>query len=147
MTLEIVEGRALHVGPVASAIDDLERGTFAAFQVKPRVALREMVRQSAYCRTGLLDGRPVAMWGVTGPAVASGGEVWLALSLAARQRRFLIVRTALREVRAMMAFKHELVSCLFCREARAFRFADFLGFEVEQAIDGQPYRVARLRRG
>jgi hypothetical protein len=96
----------------------------------------------------LIDGRLIAMWGVTGQLMATDGEGWLALTQAGRLHRFGVTRLAFRELRGLMETKRQIVSSILCHDRRARRFAEFLGFQTdaEKTINGVTLFNAKLVR-
>ncbi len=149
MICEVVDAQLVHVGPVASDLEQATLDTFRTIGVRPRAGLRRLLDVSAYCRAALLDGKPVALWGVMGPELATCGEAWLSITNRARAERKQIVRLARRELRAMLATKVMLVSSVLCNDARGKRFAEFLGFDCsdrEEVAGGIPFYRGILRR-
>jgi len=149
MAVEIVDARETHVGPVANNLSAETLETFRKIGIRPRAGLRRLMDDSAYCRAALVDGRPIALWGVMGSDIASSGEAWFSLTEHGRRQRKAIVRHAREELRAMLATKSELFSSILCSDARAKRFAEFLGFEcVDQDVTpgGIPFFRGILRR-
>lgn len=104
--------------------------------------------QSAYARTGLIDGVPVAMWGITGTILSSTGHAWLSVTPECRARRLLVGRVARAEAAAILATT-DLASLVLDDDARARRFLRFLGFEIGEistAECGRMFRHAVLKR-
>lgn len=149
MHCEVVDASLVHIGPIANNLDADALERYAEIGVRPRAGLRRLLDESAYCRTALLDGKPVAMWGVLGSDLASCGEVWLSITERARGHRMKIVRLARKELRAMMSTKVMLISSVLCNDARGKRFAEFLGFDctdLDEAPGGIVFFRGILRR-
>jgi hypothetical protein len=146
MNYAVVPALPVHVGPVAAALAAADRNALEATGLPPRRGLRLLLGVSSYARTAILHGRPVGMWGITGTAMSTEGEVWLALGEAARAVPFTVAREAIREVGRLLVVKREIRSSLLCRDARALRFARFLGFEVtERRVQPTEHFMAVLR--
>lgn len=145
----IVPATRVHIGPHVSrlALDkraEIERSS----GVSARKWLRIILGQSVYARAGLLDGIPVALWGLTGTMASSSGHVWLSVTPEFMARPFLCGRLARAEAESMMMGKTELRSAVATKDRRAHRFLRFLGFEIGDVlpIAGATLRIAVLRQ-
>lgn len=145
MNYTIVEARRTHILPVAVA---MRYDTPHPSGMPIRIALRIVFGLSAYRRAGLIDGHAVALWGITGSLLDDEGEAWIALSPVARARLFVVARESVNEMSAMLATKRIIRSSVLCRDARALRFAQWLGFKVEgdSTVNGIGFFQAVLRR-
>lgn len=126
--IEIVDARQTHVGPVANGLCDDIKVEYQKIGLRPRAGLRRLFDESSYCKTALLDGKPIAMWGVIGSEMATHGEIWLSLSEMGRMQRKALVRIARREVENLAVLRGMLVATMMCEDARAKRFLQMLGF-------------------
>lgn len=125
--------------------------TLQSFGFDPRRALHRAMRSSFYCRTALMDGKPVAMWGIKGNLMCDVAFVWLVLSDDIANIPGAITREARRELRAIMANYRELATTVLPDDAAAVRFAVYLGFhdrhegkrkDIEREILANPrYRI------
>src|SRR5262245_60918474 len=79
-TGEICTVRPTHIGPVAADLDEVTTGFFDQIGVRPRRGLRQLISSSSYSRVALLDGRPLALWGLLGTDLATAAEPWLSLT-------------------------------------------------------------------
>ena len=148
MIVEVVPGCEGHVAAIVAGMDKTERDAAISAGVQPETGLAIVVSLSAYCRTLMLDGVPVAIWGVVGPLHAECGEVWLSLTNAGRRIPKTFVCVARAELKAMLEIRLELTAALVCCDARAVRFMRFLGFKGEALIesDGRILPRGVLRR-
>jgi hypothetical protein len=143
--IEIVEARRTHILPIAAAMAAVEQDMAPGGRTY-RVAIRGAFEASFYRRAALIDGRVVALWGVTDTSLSSDGEVWLALTEAARTVPLTVARVAMREIRRLLAVKIELRCRIVCSDVRAIRFARHLGFDIRDAVPGDtPCFMAVLR--
>ncbi len=125
----IIEAKSVHVGIIAGQLGPDERARFAHEGRNPRHVMRGFFRQSSYRRTALLDGRPIAIWGVTGTLCSSEGILWLRLTTAARKMPRLVVEESRKELARMLETRQRLVIYIAEHDRLALRFAGFLGFE------------------
>jgi hypothetical protein len=128
---ELVPATPLHVGPLVSRLG------YQADQVhslggKPRQWLRCLMDQSCECWAVLIEGRPVAMWGLVGNRLATEARVWLSIADEVRVLKFPLVRECRRQVMRALEGRAALVGTVIAGDQRAIRFARCLGFEVDQ---------------
>ena len=128
MNYEIVRGRLIHVGRMARAMRDDAAATIGAFGFDPKRALRDAVIGSHYCRAAVVDGRPVAMWGLRGALLSDHAMVWLVLSKDVTGMPRAIITEARREMAAFGEQYDELATTVLPEDDAAIRFASFLGF-------------------
>jgi len=125
---EIVAGSVLHVKPLVRSMRPASYAATQAYGYEPRQALRRVMQQSHYCRTALIKGRPVAMWGASGPLLADRANVWLVISDDLRHMPIAIMREARRELALVASRYEELSATLLPGDATSVRFAIRLGF-------------------
>lgn len=137
-----------HIQPMALALDDEEKRALEDAGRPPLYAITNMFHGSEERWTALIDGKPVAMWGVTGSRLETTGEVWLVVAQSIRGQKFAIVRQAMRSLARMFESKAVLTSSTFCGDVRASKFAKALGFKIEREdnINGLPIFRAVMRR-
>lgn len=124
--------------------EDIERATGVA----PRRFIRRLLYKSCYARTGMIDGVPVAMWGLLGTILSQSGEAWLSITPEGRHRPFIIAAVARAEAALLLTMKNELRSIVLIGDTRAERFLRFLGFEIGEislSECGKMFRTAVLR--
>lgn len=120
--------------------------TVEAFGFNPREGLRRAFVASHHVRTALIDGRPIAMWGLYGPLLAWETYVWLVLAEEAADIPFTVVREARRALAAAASMYDEVIAGVALDDTKAVRFARFLGFT--QDSEPEPYGdgyVLRMR--
>jgi hypothetical protein len=129
-----------------------ERDGIKAINTTPRRLIRWLLGQSCYsrARAALLDGDPIALWGLMGTALATTGHIWFSVTTEARARRFTLVREAAREIEGLFQTKLALESLVLADDNRAVRFLQFMGFELYDpapiALGGALAYKAILRR-
>ena len=135
MRFEIVEAKAFHVGAIARRLRPCHAAAMRAIGVDPHRALRNAFNESSFCRTWLIDGHAAAIGGVSGPAAASFGCVWVALSHLATQFPRAALREARRNIAEMLETRHEVESAVLLADPVSWRFAQALGFFVKGAAE------------
>lgn len=144
-TFEVVEARRYHCGQMARLLRVEHLEAVARLGVNSHREMVDRFAESAFRRAWLCDGRLMALGGVTGPALASTGYVWLALSAEATRFPLQIVREACRQLDAIMVTKRHLVTSILDGDQAAKRFAIFLGF-VPADEPQRPAAASRLGR-
>lgn len=125
---EVLPASVMHIRPMARAMRAASVITVEGFGYNPREALRRIFVSSFYCRTAVMDGKPVAMWGVCGSILGDEATVWLVLSNAIQALPKAIVREARAEL-AKVAENYRVVNTTVVPDDEvALRFAIFLGF-------------------
>ncbi len=143
---EIVPASILDVKPMARKLRAAACITLQGFGLEPREALRRAVRSSPYCRTALVEGKPVAMWGVREVLLSDTAVVWLVLSEEVTRMPLAIVREAKAELDGVMEAKREVAITVLPDDDAAIRFAVFLGFDDrgdDERDEGELSRHAR----
>jgi hypothetical protein len=138
-----------HILPMSNVLDHEEARALEAAGRPPLYAITTMFHASEERWTALIDGEPIAMWGVTGGALETTGEAWLVVAKSIRGHKFAIVRQAMRSLARMFETKIVITSSIYCSDKRAFRFARALGFKVVEQItvdESTPLFRAVLRR-
>lgn len=116
--------------------------TLQSFGQDPRRALHRVFLQSLYCRTALIDGKPVAMWGVVAGLMSETAYVWLVISDQIANIPLSITREAKAELSKIMERYEELATTVLPDDDAAIRFAVYLGFHDDH--DGP--RLSRKAR-
>lgn len=132
----VVQASIGHIKPMAAQMRTAACVTLQGFGFRPREALRRAYVSSRYCRTAVIDGRPVAMWGITGPLLSDGAYVWLVLSDRIASMPVAVVREARAELARFMTNYRELAITVLPDDEAAIRFALYLGFHDREEPDG-----------
>lgn len=133
----IVDAKFHHCGPLARRIC---AGRWLAYReagVDPKVRLRDCWGASLLAKSMIIDGRVVAMGGVTGSLMARSGTVWLVISSEAAAYPLALVKEARKQLRALLKVKPELRALIVAQDGPALRFAEILGFKRS----GEPTHV------
>lgn len=147
MTCEIVYGSARHIRPMAKRMRAAACMTLQAYGFDPRRALHKVFLESHYCCTALMDGKPVAMWGLCGPLLGDVASVWLVLSDEIAQFPLTVVKAARKELVSIMQNYREVSTTVLPDDEAAIRFALYLGFhDNHDDDDGEPMNRKQLAR-
>lgn len=140
---QIVEGKQHHCGAIVRRLREGHRDCLIGLGVNPHKELRTNFDNSAFRRAWLIDGRLGALFGVTGPLVASSGYCWLALSQEGTKYPIEVAKETRRQFADIMQTKREIVTTLLPEDTAAIRFAAFLGFEQAHKLP-VPYGSGRV---
>jgi hypothetical protein len=138
---EIVAASVRHIRPMSKRLRTAACITLQRFGQDPRRGLHRAFISSNYCRTALIDGRPVAMWGVCGALMSNVASVWLVIAEDIVNLPLAIVREARTELSRVMGNYHELVTTVLPDDEAAVRFALYLGFQGFEDDDDAPRKV------
>jgi hypothetical protein len=148
--IEVVPAAPEHIGPIAAAMrpeDVLE--VAAAGGETPRGALEDGLRRSEIAETLLVDGRPVAMWGVAPDDERpfgfgqDAGIVWLLATGEVATIPVAFCRAAMEALERHGPKYSALRNAVDARYTTALRWARWLGFRVGPAVpagvNGEPF--------
>lgn len=124
----IVKASIRHVKPMALSMRPAGYFAMEHYGGDPRRSVFQAFRQSFYCRTALIDGKPVAMWGVASTLLNEYAEVWLVLSHEIGRMPLAIVREARAELSRVTEDYSHLEATILPEDEASIRFAQFLGF-------------------
>jgi hypothetical protein len=145
---EVVAGSPRHIRRMAKDLRAAACVTIADFGFDPRRALHRIFVQSFYCRTALVAGRPIAMWGVVGSLLSPNAFVWLVLSKDVGLLPVRLVRDARAELARIMKDYDEVSTTVLPDDEAAINFAVCLGFHDREGDDAPKRRrdmVAAIR--
>ncbi len=129
MNYDIVKASVRHVKPMALGMRAASWLAMQRYGGGARRAVFKAFTLSSYCRTALIDGKPVAMWGVVGSLLDERADVWLFLSRDIGRMPLAIVREARAELGVATEQYSYLEATIVPEDEASIRFARFLGFE------------------
>lgn len=141
--IEVVAARPTHIGPIATKMRAVDVQECLFVKQTPKEALRHGLQTSETCWTVLLDGKPVAMFGVVPTSVIEGrGRVWMLMTNAAMTKRRAILRLGHRYTEALQRHYRILDNYVHADNDAAIRWLSRLGFVVSgiDVIRGAPVR-------
>lgn len=145
MSVEIVPGEGWHVPLVAADVRDADRvELWAQARATPAWTLEQGLRRSVLCFTGVVDGEPACMFGVTPYCTLLGqGVPWLVGSnrLAAWSAQKALLALAPAYIAQMHAAFPLLVNAVHDENAAAKRWLRRLGFKLLEAKPAGPDRA------
>lgn len=127
---EIVEAHAFHCGQMVRKLRTEHQSAIAKLGVNTHRELRRAFDDSSYRRALLMDGQLAGLGGVTGPAMAGTGTIWVAITQEATRYPQHIVRIMRRQLAEVMVVKRELTTFILSADGVSLRFARFIGFET-----------------
>lgn len=145
-----------HLREINGTMREADRREIEGLGVTVRQALWRAWRSSVMCRTGLVDGRVAAVWGLCvaqrpGVSLLSRtGVPWLHTTAAVERVPVGMVREARANVAAMLALYPRLENYVAADYAQAVRLLRLLGFTIDapQPVgrDGAPYCLFHMDR-
>jgi|SRR5262245_2659205 len=125
-----------------------ERLEIACLGVTPELALTASYGGSLYARTGIVDGRIAAVWGVGGCALGGIGEPWLVTTPVVEQVPIRFIKVARAEVGQMLGLFPVLSNYVTVQYRQACRFLEVVGFRLSDpfAVNGTFWHEFRMER-
>lgn len=139
----IIEGREHHCGAIVRHLREGQRTALIGLGVNPHREIRQNFDASAFRRAWMIDDRLGALFGVTGPILASHGYCWLALSQIGTRYPVYMAKETRRQFEIIMQTKRDLITTLLPEDTAALRFADWMGFEQAHTAP-VPYGTGRV---
>lgn len=137
-----------HIGRIATRMGEWDRIECAAGGHAPKDALRLSLRGSIMAWTALIDGRPVAMWGLTAMNLMDGeGSPWMLGTDEARLHPKAFYVGGARSIPMMLRACPRLVNSVACGNKAAIRLLTRWGFvvggeiETRRGVDFVPFRM------
>jgi hypothetical protein len=128
MTWEVVEAKEHHVGAVLHRLRPAHAAYMRSLGLNAHRELRRAFQDSAWRRSWLHDGRPVAIGGVSGSLLSPVGYIWLAITDDAVRFPVRVMREARRQIGLIMETRIEIQSLSVLCDPTAWKFALALGF-------------------
>lgn len=136
MTVEIVPTTAEHIRELRETIRDGDRKEIEAFGFSCMKGLWRSYKHGLRNRTGLIDGRVGAVWGVGGTYLGEVGQPWLMTSHEVRKISPLkFARIYQQEVKQMLEMFPKLMNIVAADYPEAIRLLSIVGFKI-----GEPER-------
>lgn len=129
MTYSIIPASVRHIRPMSATMRTAGSMAVQAFGFEPRAALRRAFVASFYCRTALVEGRPVAMWGLAGTLLSDSAYAWLVLSREVTRMPIAVVREARAELQRAARAHGDIATTVLPDDKASIRFALHLGFK------------------
>lgn len=127
---ELVDARLHHCGAMARRLRVEHRMALHGTGFDVHGELRARFAESMFCKAWLVDGRLLALGGVTGPQLSAEGLIWFAVSQEALRYPIAMIKEARRQIDGVMVVKRDLTTMILGADDAAKRFAVFLGFRA-----------------
>lgn len=141
----IVPASVRHIRPMSMRMRAAASRALDGYGFNPREGLRRAFISSFHCRTALIDGKPVAMWGVAGTLLNDSATVWLVLSDEVRRIPRAIAKEAKAELQRYVQNCPEISATVLPDDEASIRFALHLGFrgdnDQDDVMTDPKYRV------
>lgn len=135
---EIIDAKRQHLGPIARSVRHEHARLLGLLGIDVHRKLVQSFQDSVYCKTYLVDGKPVAIWGIMGHLAATSGRVWLLIAQDVLHYKLRILKESRRELRALLGHFRRLETTVLVGDEKARRLAAVLGFRpVSMACDGE----------
>lgn len=132
MKSELIEAKPYHCGRISRVLRKGHRNILVEMGVDVHREMREMFDASMYRKAWFLDGKLMAIGGVTGTAASAEGMIWLAISEDALNHRHTLARVVLRLLTEIMMTKRSLGTVVLTADKDAIKLAYFLGFRAQE---------------
>lgn len=128
------------------AMGDVERADLE--RVGGAAVLRNAVALSVHSFAGVVDGVPAFVGGVVAADDATTGRVWMMATPAVERAKKFYLRETRRQVALMLEMFDRLETKVAVEYPRSFRWLEWLGFEVGEAVEmnGRLVRPVELAR-
>lgn len=137
MISEIVPARRYHCGQISRLLRDQQAQVILHAGRKPHHDLRRAYDASSFRASWLIDGKLMAMGGLTGSILSPEGFLWLAISKEAEEEHPIATARAARyQVEAMLEKKERLYVSVLKDDRKSVALCYSLRFLHERDLDG-----------
>ena len=143
---QIVPARPTHVGPLIAGMAD-EAIVGITHRGVARRELRKLVARCSETWTAVLDGRPLAMWGLIAGTLETEGYVWFCVTEEARNHKRMMANASRAWLQDLLqgGMLHAVYGYILDGDARVARYAQFLGFTIDAPTDLGGVMVRKIR--
>lgn len=133
---EIVTATVEHIEPIAADIREADRAElWAAALISSEAAMRDGLRISDFAYTGLIDGEPVCMFGVSPASLIGGvGRPWMVGTSSLDRHAMIFLRRCRGIVGQMQGIYPLLENYVDCRNVKAIAWLKWLGFQFDEPV-------------
>lgn len=132
--MEIVKTIPEHVLELAEnmSADDIEMSK--RLGVKANRALWRSFKRSLYCKTMIVEGKILCIWGLCGTLLGSKGYPWLITSSHAEEFPFKIAFVYRKELKEMLQSHPLLIEMADAKHEKSLRLLKLMGFTFEGTV-------------
>ena len=134
---EIIRAAPEHIVAIAPRVREADARELASLLLSPERALRTSLRTALAAWTGIVDGVPVCMFGVS-PGEMTEGRPWMIGTADLDAVAVIFLRRCRLQVARMLQIRPVLVNYVSADNARAIEWLAWLGFTIEGPIPWGP---------
>lgn len=146
--IAIVNTCPYHLRELAEAMSADSKEVASGLGYTPLKALWYSYRNSLYCKTGLIEEKVAAIWGLSGAMLAETGRPWLILSPEVKKHPLRIAFIYRKELNNMLKLFSILEEFVPEDNEDSIRMLELMGFKVSKnkiPIGGVVFRKAERR--
>ena len=130
--VEIIPTTVQHIRALVENLREDDRRECEKFGVTPFKVVWKAYKSSKICRSGFINGRIVAIWGINGSILGFEGNPWLMTSNVADEFPFVFAMVYRRETREML--KSYRILSTFCDTAytKSLKMMRIIGFKERE---------------
>lgn len=133
--IEIIPTIPQHVLELRSTLREEDASEICKFGLPIRKALYRSFRNAIFCRTGLVDGRVAAIWGLGGIILGETGHPWLLTGTACDSVNPLtFARIYKREIEEMLTHFPVLTNWVDSTYTKSVRLLELIGFTLDDPM-------------
>lgn len=137
--INIITTLPIHLREMAEVMRSEDRREVVSFGISPEKALWRSYKASVVRRTGYIDGKIAAIWGVAGAFMGEIGQPWLLTSPEVKKISPLkFARLYQKEVKEMLTIFPKLMNIVDASYESAVRLLDIVGFKL-----GEPEPIGK----
>lgn len=148
MSIEIVNTCPYHLREMAEAMSIYSKDVAERMGYTPLKALWSSYRNSLYCKTGFINGKIMAIWGISGTILAETGRPWLILTPEVKEHPLRIAFIYRKELNNMLKLFPCLEEWVPEENESSIRMLELMGFKVSKntfQVGEQIFRRAERR--
>lgn len=139
--IEIIPTTISHVYELSRNLRDDDRSEITCFGKDPRKSIRHNYHASLWNKTGLIDGRVAAIWGLGGGRLGHIGMPWLLTTNIVEYYPLPFVIIYRREVKKMLEWFPRLENYVLSSYEKSVRLLGLAGFQLDDPMPVGPHNV------
>ncbi len=132
MTIEIRNTYPYDLRAMAEAMTADSKDVANNFGYTPLKALWTSYRNSLYCKTGYIEGKIAAIWGISGSMLAETGRPWLIISPDVKKSPLRVAFVYRKELNNMLKLFPILEEFVPADNEPSIRMLELMGFKVSK---------------